>query len=105
MAPLCRYERHVANFADLVLNARTTIVHTPKGLLHVAEWGSLRHAAGTAGLLAHFSRALNSKGALSSNGIASEEIMAFAEHQVRAQCFTIPAGLIYLISENRSNKS
>lgn len=89
----------------MVLNARTTIVHTPKGLLHVAEWGSLRHAAGTAGLLAHFSRALNSKGALSSNGIASEEIMAFAEHQVRAQCSAIPAGLFYLISGISPNKT
>ena len=45
------------------------------------EWGSLRHAAGAAGILAIYSRGLADKG----QATAADEIMTFAERQVQFQ--------------------
>lgn len=42
------------------------------------EWGSLRHAAGAAGILAIYSRGLTDKG----QAAEADEIMTFAERQV-----------------------
>ena len=76
----CRYEEKMALFAKSQLNAEGNIHHTPQGLMYMSEWGSLRYAAGGAGIMAMYARGLT--GGSSSNGIAAEEIMAFAEHQV-----------------------
>lgn len=72
----------MAYFAQSQLNAAGNIHHTPQGLMYLAEWGPLRYAAGGAGIMAMYARSLNGQPA--SNGIAPEEIFAFAEHQVCA---------------------
>ena len=52
------------------------VEHTPKGLTFVDRWGSLRHAAGVAGVLAGYARAQKGKRSYSAR------IMKFAERQV-----------------------
>lgn len=78
---LHRYEKQVAMMADAVVNASGNMMQTPKGLVFINDWGPLRHAAGSAGVLAHFARTL--KGKPSSNGIDAAQIINFAEKQVR----------------------
>lgn len=72
----------MALFAEAQLNALGDIHHTPGGLLYMSDWGPLRYAVGGAGILGLYARTLNGQPA--SNGLTAEEIMAFAEKQVRS---------------------
>jgi hypothetical protein len=66
-------------FANAHLNQTNGIVKTPKGLTFVDQWGSLRHAAGVAGVLAGYARVLRTK----NRAVEASPIMALAERQVR----------------------
>lgn len=74
----CRYEDKLKFFADSHIGATNGIRQTPLGLTFVNEWGTLRHAAGAAGILAIYARGIEAKGEMA----MAQEIMAFAEHQV-----------------------
>jgi Glycosyl hydrolase family 9 len=78
----CSYESKLAFFAEAHLKKMHGIKRTPRGLTFVSEWGSLRHAAGAASILAIYSRALKSNG----RDAEASEIMQFAEHQVPPPC-------------------
>jgi hypothetical protein len=73
-----RYKGELQRLADAHLNGANGVKTTPKGLTFVDQWGSLRHAAGVAGVLAGYARVLQAKG---QNAQASL-IMSFAERQV-----------------------
>lgn len=74
------YEAKLAYFADMQVNAKGNLFHTPKGLVYVNQWGPLRHAVGDAGILGLYARGL--KGGTSSTGIQADAILAFAESQI-----------------------
>jgi hypothetical protein len=76
---LCfRYKEELQRFAEAHLSGTHGVKTTPKGLTFVDEWGSLRHAAGVAGVLAGYARALRAEG----QDAEASLIMAFAERQV-----------------------
>lgn len=77
---MCRYQEKLEYFADSHLDAKNSINRTPKGLTFVSKWGSLRHAAGAAGILGVYSRGLKNRG----QKAKADKIMKFAEHQVRS---------------------
>lgn len=67
--------------AEVLMNGDgNAITHTPQGLVHIAKWGSLRHAAGSAGLLARYARTL--QGEPTSKGSDPVDLTVFAEKQV-----------------------
>lgn len=69
----------LAYFADSHLNSKNGIKRTPCGMTFVTKWGSCRHAAGCAGILAVYARGL-----LKANPGSKEalDIIKFAERQV-----------------------
>jgi hypothetical protein len=73
------YAERLAYFADSHLNSKNGIKRTPCGLSFVTKWGSCRHAAGCAGILAVYARGLMKKTPDSKEG---HEILEFAEKQV-----------------------
>lgn len=66
-------------FAKSHLNCENGIKRTPCGLTFVCEWGSCRHAAGAAAVLALYARGLLKANADDENAV---RIMEFAKHQV-----------------------
>lgn len=73
------YAKRLAYFADSHLNSKNGIKRTPCGLSFVTKWGSCRHAAGCAGILATYARGLLKKNPKSPVAL---EILNFAERQV-----------------------
>ena len=65
-------------FVNCHFERQNGIKRTPKGLTFVNAWGSLRHAAGAAAILARYARSL-----LSSDVERAAKILDFAESQVR----------------------
>ena len=73
----CRLDAKLAVFADSHLNAKNGIRRTPKGLTFVSEWGSCRHAAGAAAILAVYAR-----GMAPGSRRYAQDVLRFARHQV-----------------------
>jgi hypothetical protein len=76
---MCRYEERLREYAESHLHSTNGVRRTPKGLTYVKEWGSLRHAAGAAGIVSLYGRSQLVKG-----NQAGAEMMEFAEQQVRS---------------------
>ena len=70
-------------FVTAHLEQTNGVRQTPAGLTFLNEWGSLRHAAGAAAVLALYARML-----ADTDATRSREILAFAQRQVR------PVGVI-----------
>lgn len=85
-----RYEHKLEFFADSHLRAQGGIKRTPKGLTFVSERGSLRHAAGVSAILAMYAKGLDCMG----EEAKSEELLEFAERQVRKSIHPESHGLL-----------
>lgn len=79
-----RYGDKLCYFACSHLEAENGIGRTPSGLTFVSKWGSNRHAAGVAAILACYADGLSEKGCEND----AEPIMAFARSQV---CHSVEA--------------
>lgn len=79
------YAERLAYFADSHMNSKNGIKRTPCGLSFVTKWGSCRHAAGCAGIIASYARGLLKADPKSAEAAA---MLEFAESQVRvfARC-------------------
>jgi hypothetical protein len=80
---LCSAGERLEYFARSHLNLENNIKRTPCGMNFLTEWGSCRHAAGCAAMLACYARTLRKKDAA-----RAADILDFARKQARfiAQC-------------------
>jgi hypothetical protein len=76
---MCSLDAEIDFFIDSHLNATGGIQRSPKGLTYVSEWGSLRHAAGAAAMLAKLSRFVRSNPEYA----APDAALAIAQQQAR----------------------
>jgi hypothetical protein len=72
----CRLVEKLDYFAQSHLQVQNGIQRTPLGLTFVTEWGSCRHAAGVAAIMAVYARGLRTHDAH-----RAAEMLRFAEQQ------------------------
>lgn len=85
-------------FADSHMGSENGIKRTPCGMTFVTEWGSCRHAAGAAAIMAVYARHLAAKDAE-----AAAAILKFAQSQARTLVATLPCTTVaarYLARRN-----
>ena len=75
-------------FADSHMRSENGIKRTPCGMTFVTEWGSCRHAAGAAAIMASYARHLAAK-----DPEAAAAILKFAQSQVRTCVWAAIAGM------------
>ena len=78
---VCRQAKKLEYFATSHLDAQNGIQRTPCGLTFVTEWGSCRHAAGAAAVLAVYARHL-----APTDSQQAAKLLDFARKQVCCLC-------------------
>lgn len=85
-------------FTSSHLYVQKGVKRTPAGLTFMSEWGSLRHAAGVAAIIAFYSRSVRVRDSLGGRKRA-DEMLDFAESQVSFSRGSGHAGAAYLLSD------
>jgi hypothetical protein len=96
----CSMAERLEYFAKSHLDCENNIKRTPCGLAFVTEWGSCRHAAGAAAILAVYARLLRKK-----NAARADSVLDFARKQVLTSTSTsvyVPAWALEPRCDSRS---